>query len=164
MKTDEGKVITCDIRDGLGVDYRCDFRKMPFATGEFDIVHSSQGLEHVPRKDVSETLDEWARVLSPNGELRIAVPNLEWAAKKILAGDVGTMVPKREVSALDVFYAQQQYPEDFHMNGWTPKTLEAALREKGFKHVITDTPSYLLVARAWRKKPKGAITKVQYAH
>ena len=40
MKTNEGKVVTVDIRDGLGVDYRCDFRKLPFATGEFDVVHS----------------------------------------------------------------------------------------------------------------------------
>ena len=155
MRTNEGTVVSVDIRDGLGVDYRCDFRKLPFATEEFDVVHSSQSLEHIPRRDVSSTLDEWIRVLKKDGELRLAVPNLEWAAKRILAGDIGTMVPKVEVSALDVFYAQQQYPEDFHMNGWTPKTLEKALRDKGFKHFIVDTPSFLISIRAWRIKPKN---------
>lgn len=152
MKTNEGVVVSVDIRD-VGVDYRCDFRKLPFANEEFDVVHSSQSLEHIPRRDVSSTLDEWIRVLKKDGELRLAVPNLEWAAKRILAGDVGTMVPKVEVSALDVFYAQQQYPEDFHMNGWTPKSLEKALRDKGFKHFIVDTPSFLISMRAWKIKP-----------
>jgi ubiquinone/menaquinone biosynthesis C-methylase UbiE len=165
MKTQEGTVVTVDIRDGLGVDYRCDFRKMPFANEEFDIVHSSQALEHIPRRDVSDTLDEWIRVLKKDGELRLAVPNLEWACKRILAGDVGTMVAKPEVSALDVLYAQQQYAEDFHMNGWTPKTLEKALRDKGFKEFIVDTPSFLISIRAWRVKPKEVkgykSTKVQ---
>jgi len=161
MKTNEGTVITCDIRDGLGVDYRCDFRKLPFATGEFDLVHCSQGLEHIKRADVSTTLDEWIRVLKPEGELRLAVPNLEWAAKRILAGDVGDMVPKAEVTALDVLYAQQQYAEDFHMNGWTPKTLEAALRAKGFKYFETTTPNFLISMRAMRVKPKESKPKVK---
>ena len=107
------------------------------------------------RSDVSATLDEWIRVLKPKGELRITVPNLEWAAKKILAGDVGDMIPKPAVTALDVLYAQQQYDEDFHMNGWTPKTLEAALRQKGFKRFAVDTPSFLIAMRAWRTTTKG---------
>jgi hypothetical protein len=64
------------------------------------------------------------------------------------------MVPKPEVSALDVFYAQQQYAEDFHMNGWTPKTLWQALKDKGFKYYIVDTPSFLISIRAWKVKPK----------
>ena len=153
LKTDEGKVVTVDIREDVKPDYRCDFRRMPFATGEFDIVHSSQGLEHIRRTDVSPTLDEWIRVLKPDGELRIIVPNLEWAAKLILAGDLGDMVPKVEVTALDVLYAQQQYDEDFHMNGFTPKSLEKQLREKGFKHFIVTTPSFLILMRAWKTKP-----------
>jgi predicted SAM-dependent methyltransferase len=161
MKTNEGKVVTVDIRDGLGVDYRCDFRKMPFATGEFAIVHCSQGLEHIRRTDVSPTLDEWIRVLSPDGELRITVPNLEWAAKRILAGDVGDMIPKPEVTALDVLYAQQQYDEDFHMNGWTVKTLERELRKKGFKYFSHTTPSFLIAMRAWRKNPPKEILKAK---
>jgi hypothetical protein len=82
------------------------------------------------------------------------VPNLEWACKRILAGDIGTMVPVPAVSALDVLYAQQAYDEDYHMNGWTPKTLEKALREKGFKHFVIDTPSFLISMRAWKIKPK----------
>ena len=62
------------------------------------------------------------------------------------------MVPKPEVTALDVLYAQQQYDEDFHMNGFTPKSLEKQLREKGFKHFIVTTPSFLILMRAWKTK------------
>lgn len=46
--------------------------EMPFATGEFDIVASSDVLEHVP--DKAAMLRECVRVLTPNGLLFLAAP------------------------------------------------------------------------------------------
>jgi methyltransferase family protein len=157
LKTNEGTVVSVDIREGVA-DYRCDFRKLPFATEEFDIVFSSQNLEHIRRSEVSSTLDEWIRVLKAEGELRLIVPDLEWAAKRIMAGEVGDMIakPKENVTALDVLYGQQSYDEDFHYNGWTRKILEATLKKKGFKHFEFTSPGYAIAVRAWRKKPKEA--------
>src|SRR5690606_27539826 len=46
--------------------------EMPFATGEFDIVASSDVLEHVP--DKVAMLHECVRVLKPGGLLSLAAP------------------------------------------------------------------------------------------
>lgn len=148
LKTNEGQVVTADIREG--VDYRCDFRRLPFANEEFDIVYSSHALEHVPRAEAEATLDEWVRVLKKDGELRLVLPNLEWAAKKILAGDYA-IEKGTNVCAFDVLYAQQSYAEDFHKNGFTPKILRDALKKRGFKKIMLETPGFNIYGRAWRK-------------
>src|SRR5215471_3096158 len=153
LKTDEGTVIAVDIRGDVGADYRADFRRLPFATGEFDIVYSSHALEHIPRADTQAALTEWARILKADGEMRLVLPNLEWAAKRILAGEYG-MANGTNVTAFDVFYGAQSYAEDFHKNGFTPKNLDAMLRKLGFRYFKTETPVFNIVMRAWRQKPK----------
>lgn len=153
LKSPEGKVVTVDIRDDVGADYRCDFRRLPFGGGEFDVVHSSHSLEHVPRAQTEETLDEWLRVLKPQGELRLTVPNIEWAAKRIVEGDFENF-EKTGVGALDVLYGQQKYDDDYHMNGFTPARLTDTLKSRGFKKIDLDTPAYHIVCRAWRKPPR----------
>jgi predicted SAM-dependent methyltransferase len=153
IKTKEGHVITVDMREEAHADYRCDFRKLPFGTGEFDIVYSSHALEHVPRKDVDSTLDEWVRVLKPDGELRLFLPNLEWGAKRILAGNY-EIEKGTNVDAFDVFYGQQSNEGDFHMNGFTPKILEKMLKDRGFKKIELDTPAFHIRVSAWRTKKK----------
>jgi len=154
-KTNEGQVVTVDMREEAHPDYRCDFRRLPFATGEFSIVNSSHSLEHVARNEVESTLAEWARVLAPDGELRLFVPNLEWACKRILEGKHPNDQAKgTDVSALDVFYGQQSYDLDFHKTGFTPKLLEELLRKLGFRYLLTETPVFHIHTRAWRKRPK----------
>jgi len=144
LQTPEGPVIGVDSRDLDGVDYRCDLRKLPFATGEMDIVYSSHVLEHFGRNEVDEVLKEWTRIVKPKGELRIVVPSLEWAADKISKGIVNFDV-------LNVLYGQQEYPENFHKNGFTPKTLGEALKKLGFKKQQVDTQGYNIIMRARRK-------------
>jgi len=156
IRTDEGRVVTVDMRSEMNPDYRCDFRRLPMASEEFDIVWSSHSLEHVNRSEVEPTVTEWARVLKQDGELRLLLPNLEWAAKKLLSnGGLNDPV------VLDVLYAQQTYDLDYHKTGFTPASLKALLQKIGFKHILIETPDYHIYARAWRVKPKGfnEITK-----
>jgi SAM-dependent methyltransferase len=61
----------------LGIDGACpdvvaDGAALPFAAGAFDLVFSSQVLEHVP--DDQGVLQECARVLRPGGQLVLSVP------------------------------------------------------------------------------------------
>lgn len=147
IKTDEGTVVTVDVREEAKPDYRCDFRRLPFATGEFDVVFSSHTLEHVGRNEVNSVLDEWIRVLNPKGEFRIVVPNIAWAAEKILKGEV-------DFDTLNVLYGQQEYAENFHKMGFTPETLQELLKSKGFKHQDMEIKKYNIAIRAWREKPK----------
>lgn len=147
-KTPEGTVIGVDIRDECNPDFRADFRKLPFATGEFDIVYSSHTLEHCDRQTADDTLDEWVRILKPSGEMRLVLPNLEWAAEKIKAGTIDNDV-------LNVLYGAQGAPENFHKNGFTPDTIKAMLARRGFKRIEIKLDRYNIAVQAWRGNGKA---------
>lgn len=158
-ETNEGEVITTDIREDVNPDYRCDMRRLPFATGMFDVVHSSHTLEHVDHADVLPTLKEWTRVLSAKGELRLVLPNLEWAAKE-LAKSNGDKI-RDEV--FWVLYGQQTYRENFHRTGFTPALVANHLKQAGYKQMHFTLDGYNIVVRATRKastrKPKAKRAK-----
>lgn len=144
FKTPEGPTIGVDARDLEGVDYRCDLRKLPFATGEMDIVYSSHVLEHFGRNEIDEVLDEWLRIVKPSGEVRLCVPNIAWAAEQIMKGVVDNNV-------LNVLWGQQEYAENFHKNGFTPATFQALLKKKGFKKQEVKLEGYNIMLKARRK-------------
>lgn len=141
--TNEGPVMRVDIREDVKPDFRCDLRKTPFATGEFDVIYSGHTLEHFSRNEVFEVVEEIARVLKPDGELRLTLPNLEWAAQHIMNGEVDSMV-------MDVLYGAQTYEENYHKTGFTPAMVEQMLKQKGFKHFIWDKQLYHMMVRAWK--------------
>lgn len=149
-ETDEGQVLKVDVRDEVRADYRADLRKLPFATGEFDIVFSSHTLEHFSRAEVNEVLDEWIRILKPDGELRLVLPNVEWAADRIKEGIVDEHV-------MNVLYGAQTYAENFHKFCFTPKVLEAMLRERGFKRQDYELQGYNIFVKAWRIPPAEVV-------
>jgi SAM-dependent methyltransferase len=57
---------------------KCDARKLPFATGSFDLCTAWDVLEHVP--DDQTMLRELSRVLRPGGRAKISVPHKYIAA------------------------------------------------------------------------------------
>jgi len=128
------------------------------------IAYSSHCLEHFPRAEVGNVLDEWIRILAPEGELRLIVPNLEWAADQIKLGAMNDDV-------LNVLYGAQTYGENFHQMGFTPAALTSMLKERGFKRMDVDTVGYNLCIRAWRQPPadlpslgqppEGVVTHVE---
>lgn len=59
-----------------GVDVYWDLRrKLPFADASFDRVYSSHVLEHFTHKELKKLLREVLRVLRPDGQFLIAVPD-----------------------------------------------------------------------------------------
>lgn len=152
-KTGEGRVLTVDIREEVNPDYRCDVRVLPFGTGSFDIVHSSHVLEHTDRDTVDATLDEWIRILKPEGELRLVLPNIAWAAENIVRGIVDNDV-------LNVLYGGQSNRMDFHHVGFTPQTLEGMLRARGFTKMNFHLQGYNIMVSATRGVPEIPIEAV----
>lgn len=49
-------------------------QQLPFADNSFSVVRASHVLEHIPQNEILSTLQEWRRVLHPDGVLHIAVP------------------------------------------------------------------------------------------
>lgn len=62
----------------------CD---LPFASGTFDIVISSEVIEHTP--DPARAVREMSRVLRPGGRLALTVPNRLWHTSVVVANRVG---------------------------------------------------------------------------
>lgn len=121
-ETNEGQVLTFDLDEKFKPDYRGDCRRLPFGTGEFDIVHSRHMLEQFPLNQIDDVLSEFKRVLNPKGELRLTVSNLEWVADQIKAG-------KMDGSVVNLIYGDNQ------KSAYTPKLLESKLKEIGLPKV-----------------------------
>jgi len=157
LQTEEGRVITLDARDDVNADYCCDFRRLPFAAGEFDVVHSSHSLEHVGFKETDTVLDEWIRVLSPKGELRLNLPNLLWAAKKLVESN-GTI----DTDIRSVLFGQQDYDTNFHRFGFTPESIRKMLEARGFVNFAIREQGYNILVSAWRyPKKSGKLQKLE---
>lgn len=112
-------------------DILADAKQLPIDDLSFDYVYASHVLEHFSFKWVKNVLKEWIRVLKIGGELQITVPNLEWAAERILKGKDG----KEQLSSYDsersmfMFFSAQKDggAVDFHKNGFTPASLHGLL-------------------------------------
>lgn len=142
-RTSEGEVLRVDIREDVNPDYRCDLRNLPFANEHFDVVFSSHVLEHFPKQEVFKVVDEMIRILKPDGEIRLVLPNLEWAARHILNQEI-------DVDVMNVLYGAQTYEENFHKMGFTPKMLEQLFAQKGFKKFKWDFENYHMMVRMLR--------------
>lgn len=137
----EGQVTRCDIREECEPDFRIDIRQLPFDDDSYDIVFSSHTLEHFGRDEMDDILKEWTRVLKPSGEMRLILPNIEWAAKKILNDDL-------DWHALNVLYGSQEYIENFHRNGFTPARITEALAKQGLIVDNLDHHGYNMIVTA----------------
>jgi len=72
---------------GETADFVCDITHLPAKwSNKFDEVRASHVLEHFFLKEMDQILQEWIRVLSPNGILRIIVPDLEVIATGLATG------------------------------------------------------------------------------
>jgi SAM-dependent methyltransferase len=90
-----------------------------FADGYFDVIHSSQVLEHLD--DPRSELEELFRVLRPGGLLYVNVPNYHRIPVMLDLDDFATDTPMG------------------HLNYFTPRTLSRLLGAGGFEVLRTST-------------------------
>lgn len=108
---------------------------LPLPDGCAGEVHSYHFLEHVYRWEAPALVREFARLLRPGGLLVLELPNIEAAAKNLLAGmnDKMTMWP---------LYGDPGHRDPFmcHRWGYTPKTLTDLIHAAGFSGVRITAP------------------------
>lgn len=104
---------------------------LPYMNEEVDLIYASHVLEYFDQHEVIKVLNEWNRVLRPNGILRLAVPNFEIMCKLYLEGKYGL---ERFVGPL---YGRMYSGEDliYHKMTYDRKTLQKLLEDCGFKNV-----------------------------
>lgn len=125
-------------------DIVADLRVIPLEDGCASEVFSAHVIEHFFLWEVPDLLREWRRLLAPRGLLVIECPNLEAAARNLLAG-------MNDQMAMWPIYGDWNHKDALmmHKHGYTPKTLAALLKGNGFDS-ITHQPPQTHGARANR--------------
>lgn len=120
-----------------------DVSSLPFQDNSCSLVVASHVLEHLA--DPAKALKEWLRVLTPGGEVLVAVPDqskeCEWIA-----------------AHLATWHARGRSPLEEHRSEFTQASLEHALHMAGFVEVYAEDPRlrWELPGKAlWQAVAKG---------
>lgn len=160
-------VIRYDLNERVKPDIRCDVRQIPEPDQKFDLVYAGHVLEHFPATATVTILKEWTRIMKVGGSFLLKVPNLKSAFEHIEAGT--TPIEGERDYPWNMVYGDQTGEGMFHKNGFTAKTLAAALAEVrglGDIKVELDKTEAELVATATKAKecwlpaiaPEGTTT------
>lgn len=127
------KTYTVDARPCKEVDYVQDLRKLNLPDNHYDLVGSMHSFEHIGRWDQEMVWSEAFRICKPGGICEIIVPNIEWAAAKIMAGET-------DVHVMNVLYGSQEAggmerEYNTHYFGYTPDLARALAETAGFVDV-----------------------------
>lgn len=123
------KFINADLRLLETTDIVCDVRHLPFKESIFNFILGEDILEHLSRYECIPALREWHRVLVAGGKISIKVPNLQTIAMRLMSRAIDGYEAAR------LIYAQQDYPENLHKNGFTPDSLIRELQTAQFKGI-----------------------------
>jgi len=120
---------TMDFRKEVNPTYQYNFTEVPYPIKdeEYDLVYSSHTLEHAGRNFTHKILMEWKRLLKPGGTLFIVVPNIKWAAERIMSTPKDDNELIDESALISVLYGDQSYKGNWHYNGFTEQMLKREL-------------------------------------
>jgi SAM-dependent methyltransferase len=112
--------------DLLGVDLACDVRKLDMIGDEmFDEAFAKDVLEHMPRREWRNVLDEWIRILKPGGILKLRFPDSILLFEAYKGGHI---LLER---LFQLVFGDQDCPENAHLSGLTRELVLDYLKEKG---------------------------------
>lgn len=150
FNTDDWEEIRVDLNPDVEPDVVADARDLPFEDASLDAVVCLACLEHLPEAHAGEALWEFHRVLCDNGQLIVAVPDLEIAARLIVEGKGLEVLYESDagpVRALDMVYGHQRMAATnhfmAHQTGFTSQSLALWLWETGFDGKIDRTDADL---------------------
>lgn len=98
-------------------------------SGHFEEILAQDVLEHFERERTQPALDEWSRLLRPDGILILRVPSLLDMFEMLSAPKHRAF--ERAQSIVHLMYGTQAYTGDYHLTGFTPALLDGYLRKAG---------------------------------
>ena len=125
---------TLDTRPGAETDYVQDLCALNLPLDHYDLVASRHAFEHIGRWDQERLWKQVFAITKPGGKIEIIVPNLEWAAARIVEGEV-------DFHALNVLYGSQELEAEMgrefnhHKFGYTPAIIRALAEQAGFAEI-----------------------------
>ncbi|MEP0815708.1 MULTISPECIES: glycosyltransferase [Trichocoleus] len=141
-----------------------DIFNLPFPPSSVDEIFTEHMLEHLSKYEVPQVLKEWARVLKPEGQLVMNLPNLEWCLRQWLDKPES----ERWGWQLDTIFGLQSHPGEFHKTGFTAPRLRQLLAKAGFRDIsIADCWSHgqscFWVEASKAHKNTNPLDKVAYS-
>lgn len=126
---------------------------------QFDVVYTSHMMEHLDYFQVVPTIKDFLRVLKPNGEARIVVPNLKAIAAEISTGNLLGKIydsPGGPISAIDMLYGHRASVlrgSEFmrHKTGFTKESFESMLLTAGIDSFKVQEIGYNLLVSVYKQ-------------
>lgn len=136
--------VNVDFREEVHPDVVADIRDLSmFKDGSAEVIYFCHGMEHFMYKEVPSVLKSFKRILAPNGDLYLAVPDFGAMAAEYVFG----------MMQLDTFKAAmcggQEYEGNTHYSLWDRTLLERYLRDAGFIVVQRYNPKEFLPKGFW---------------
>lgn len=129
-----------DIKDGYinidrynntgNVDMSADIGNLPFENESVDEIYTSHVFEHIPINEIYGVVEEWKRVLKPNGDLILRLPNLEHEINIWL----NTPDEDKWTEVYRIFGAQS-HPGNTHFCGFNLGSLSSFIKSFDFEIV-----------------------------
>lgn len=107
-----------------------DVGKIPLADGCADEIMAIHVFEHVYRWESQKVLNEWARLLKPEGKLAIEMPHLVKVCQNVIAG-------RNDQLGMWGLYGDPKLEDSYmvHRWLWTTESLAPLLQEAGFGEI-----------------------------
>jgi len=101
-----------------------------------DLIYASHVIEYFNREEVKDVLNEWIRVLKPNGKLRLAVPNFEAMVELYYIKNRGER-PYSLDKFLGPLYGQMSMGEEtiYHRTTYDFNSLSSLLENLNMKNI-----------------------------
>mgnify|MGYP006289761473 CR=1 FL=1 len=109
------------------VDMKADIGKLPFPDASVSEVFTNHVFEHIGINDIYGVLDEWKRVLKPNGKLVMNLPNLETEVKIWLEAP-----DDKKWTEVQRIFGSQSHEGNNHLCGFNPGSLRSFLERFNF--------------------------------
>lgn len=91
--------------------------------GRAEEIRASHILEHFSHREIPAVLADWVKALRPGGVLKLAVPDLEWIARAVLAGT--------DAPIQGYLMGGQVDADDFHKCAFDEEYLAESMRQAG---------------------------------
>ncbi|WP_051469624.1 methyltransferase domain-containing protein [Chelativorans sp. J32] len=124
--------LNVDLYERHGPDLVADVTDLPMLpSGHFEEIIAQDVLEHLERHKTVPTLQEWSRLLAPEGVIHIRVPSLFDLFEMLASPDWRSIERTEEV--IHLLYGTQAYTGDYHLAGFTPAILVEYLQRAGLQ-------------------------------